>query len=156
MVAGSNQPRHGHLCTVRGNTFFGNHQAIPGGGAAVRFSSTASAILENNIIAACTGSAAIYKAGDNTVTSACNVFWQNEYGNAGGSYVLGPTDLTVDPMFCDPVTLNFTLMEGSPCLPKNSQGCGLIGVYGQGCGPVSVDSQSWSEIKSAYRGGERP
>jgi hypothetical protein len=144
------------LCTVRGNTFFGNHQTVPGGGAAIDFGLNPTAILENNIIAGCTGSAAIYKAGTNTVTSGCNVFWQNDHGNAGGVYVLGPTDRTIDPMFCDPVTLDFTLMEGSPCLPENSLGCGQIGVYGHGCGPVSVDNQSWSEIKGAYRSATHP
>jgi hypothetical protein len=144
-------------CTVRGSTFFGNHQAVSGGGgAAVALSSGSSGILENNIVAGCTGSAAIYKGGTNTVTTGCNVFWQNDHGNTGGSYVLGPTDRDVNPIFCGPADENFTLGEASPCLPQDSLGCGLIGAFDQGCGVVSVDSQSWSEIKGAYRGPSRP
>ena len=145
-------------CTIRGNTFWGNREVYAPGGAAVAFLSVgaSASMLENNIIAGCTGSPAVFRSSNAAVTSACNVFWQNNHGNTGGSYVLGPTDRTVDPMFCDPVTQNFTLMEGSPCLPENSLGCGQIGLYGLGCGPVSVDAETWSEVKSAYREGGRP
>ena len=88
--------------------------------------------------------------------SSCNVFWANEAGNAGGTYVLDPTDRETNPLFCDPVGGDYTLQSSSPCLPENSQGCGQIGVFGEGCGVVSVEPQSWGKIKDAYRQGGRP
>jgi hypothetical protein len=142
----------GDWTTIRGCTFYGNNASV---GAAMTVY-VGRVHLQNNIIAACTGAPAISQESYTLVDSACNVFWQNDHGNGSGSYVLGPTDRTVDPKFCHPVAHDFTLHEGSPCLPENSLGCGLIGPYGMACGPVSVESQSWSEIKGAYRGGVRP
>jgi hypothetical protein len=54
-------------------------------------------------------------------------------------------------MFCDEEARDVTLSKGSPCLPTDPSGCGLIGALGQGCGPVSIESKSWGAIKGLYR-----
>ena len=63
------------------------------------------------------------------------------HGNAGGDWVgsieelLGQNgNISADPLFCDPGNGDFTLAEGSPCLPDFNPGCGLMGAHGIGCG----------------------
>jgi hypothetical protein len=76
------------------------------------------------------------------------VFWENPQGIG---YPLDPTDREIDPLFCDQEAGDFTLREGSPCLPEDPFGCGLVGALGQGCGAVSIESKSWGAIKGLYR-----
>jgi hypothetical protein len=88
--------------------------------------------------------------------SCCDV-----YDNAGGDWIdciadqLGSSgNISVDPFFCDPVLGDFSLRSDSPCLPGNhpdGADCGLIGAFGQGCGPISVESETWARIKERYR-----
>jgi hypothetical protein len=141
----------GGPCTIRDNTFYGNSQVTSStGGAAIRLF-FGSFTLENNIIAASIGTEAVSVGSQAVVaTSGCNVFWENAEGNGDG-YVLSPTDREVDPEFCDPEKLDFTLSSTSPCLPANSLGCGLIGALDEGCGMISVDQRSWGSIKGLYR-----
>ena len=134
--------------TVRGCTFWGNYAPTVSGGAAVALGGNGS-VLTNNIIAGSLGYGAVF-AYNITMQSTCNVFWQNA-GGQGTYYTPGPTDRVVDPLLCDVEAEDFHVMVGSPCLPPGSLGCGQIGLYGEGCGTVSVDAQSWGEIKSAYR-----
>jgi hypothetical protein len=71
-----------------------------------------------------------------------------------GSGSFGPGDVVADPLFCDPENGDFTLSSQSPCLPGNHPDgvdCGLIGAFGQGCGPVSIEKLSWGRIKGMYR-----
>jgi hypothetical protein len=87
------------------------------------------------------------------------------YGNAGGDWVgciagrLGVDgNFSADPLFCDAEGGDFTLSAESPCLPGNHPDgvdCGLIGAFGQGCGPVSVEQETWAGIKARYRVGDR-
>jgi hypothetical protein len=65
----------------------------------------------------------------------------------------------VDPLFCDPVPCtssptsngDYSLHEHSPALPDGNE-CGvLIGALGHGCGPVSVEPETWAGIKARYR-----
>jgi hypothetical protein len=86
-------------------------------------------------------------------TDGCNVFWDNPAGNFV-FYTPQPTDVVADPLFCDPSTGDFTVREGSPCLPGGVPTCGEIGAWGMGCGVVSVEPTSWGEIKSLYREGD--
>jgi hypothetical protein len=54
-------------------------------------------------------------------------------------------------MFCDLNSEYLEVMDKSPCLPENSEGCGQIGVYGRGCIGVSIESTSWGHIKALYK-----
>lgn len=80
----------------------------------------------------------------------CNVFWEID-GTIWNGDELGAGSVVADPEFCDPENGVFTVSGNSPCLPANSNGCGLIGVFGQGCGAVSVEPSSWTAIKAMYR-----
>jgi hypothetical protein len=104
------------------------------------------------VIAGCAGRGAV-SAYNANLQSSCNVFWQNA-GGLGIYYTPGPTDRIVDPLFCDVVGGDFRVMMGSPCIPPGSLDCGQIGAFGQGCGTVAVEPQTWGEIKAAYRGQE--
>jgi hypothetical protein len=87
----------------------------------------------------------------------------NIWGNHGGDWVGCVADqahidgnFSADPLFCDADLGDFTLSSASPCLPGNHPDgvdCGLIGAFGQGCGPVSVEPETWAGIKARYRGG---
>jgi hypothetical protein len=118
-------------------------------GSAIVFVNSPNSVLRNNIIAYSSGSPAIRVIGA-SVPSECNVFWENVDG-IGVNFVPGPTDRQVDPLFCDPDASDWTLREGSPCLPEDPFGCGLIGAFPQGCGVISVEGASWGEIKNRYR-----
>jgi hypothetical protein len=95
--------------------------------------------------------------GSSTVTLSC----ADLFGN-GGNWVGRIADqasingnFSADPLFCEAADPDFTLHSSSPCLPGNhpdGADCGLIGALGQGCGPVSVERESWAGIKSRYRG----
>ena len=83
--------------------------------------------------------------------TGCNLFWGNEDGDYFGDWVPAPTDIHADPLFCDPVILDFGLQAASPAAPPNSGGCGLIGAHDVSCGAVSVEPQSWARLKSLFR-----
>jgi hypothetical protein len=91
----------------------------------------------------------------------CTNVFGNEFGDwvdclAGFDGVNG--NFSADPFFCDPDNGDFTLSAQSPCLPGNHPDgvdCGLIGAFGQGCGPVSVEQETWAVIKARYRDGAR-
>ena len=58
-----------------------------------------------------------------------------------------------DPLFCDPVSNDFTLDCNSPCLPGNHPDgvdCGTIGAHGLGCGATAVEETTWGRIKTQY------
>jgi hypothetical protein len=140
--------------TIEECTFCGNSQQwTASGAAAVRLSvlpfGGGSFSLRNNIIAGSVGSAAI-ELFSGTLTSSCNVFWDNMAGDVVG-FTLASTDRVVDPQFCDVTLDDYTLHEASPCLPANSVGCGQIGAFGQGCGSVSLEPTTWAKIKVMYR-----
>jgi hypothetical protein len=96
------------------------------------------------LIAYSTSGEAIYCDGISGVTlQCCDVF-----GNAGGDWVgcvAGQDSIngnfSVDPLFCDLPSNDFTLKDNSPCLPGNhpyDEDCGLIGAWGQGCGEIVI------------------
>jgi hypothetical protein len=136
---------------VSHNTFYGN---VESGGkptaSALRISG--SCRIGHNIFSSNSGSPAVALVnGTNLVDEACNSFWSNPDGDVDG-FVPAPTDIFVDPLFCDAKNDNFTLSSSSPCLPSGNEDCGLIGALGQGCGSVSIDRTSWGRLKSMYRG----
>ena len=132
---------------VMGCTFWENSQVdFFNGGAAI---DGLVLRLERNIFARNFGSVAVwveYLEPD----GGCNDYWENPDGNVGESNPY-PTDIFVDPLFCDPENENWYLTKGSPCLPENSGECGLIGVFSVGCGTVNVERSSWGRIKELYR-----
>ncbi len=134
---------------IRGNVFHGNASQV--GYATLRDHAEASTVrtIANNIFMQNSGGPA-FRLTSSPPLAACNLFWSNPGGDYLG-YVPAPTDLFVDPLFCDPGALDFQLESGSPCLPENSGECGLIGAFGEGCGTVSVDRESWGKLKAAYR-----
>ncbi len=134
---------------IRGNVFYGNASQV--GYATLRDNAEASTVrtIANNIFMQNSGGPA-FRLTSSPPQAACNLFWSNPGGDYLG-YVPSPTDLFVDPLFCDPETFDFHLESGSPCLPENSGECGLIGAFGQGCGTVSVERESWGKLKAAYR-----
>jgi hypothetical protein len=136
---------------VSGCTFYDNTVLNPlfGGGAALFLALRGTA--SNNIFATTKGDKALSTDIGGTITTSCNIFWDNE---AGIGVTLSPTDRIADPLFCDPTNGDLSVREGSPCLPPYSNGCGQIGALGDGCGVVSVESKSWGEIKAAYRRAE--
>jgi hypothetical protein len=136
---------------VASNTFYGNSQAQPlAQGSAISIGSSFVS-LNNNIIAGSVGGSAVEHESSGETVSSCNVFWNNAGGNTSG-FAMGPTDRIVDPQFCDIESDDLYLMQDSPCLPEYSEGCGLIGAFGQGCGTVAVEETSWGAIKARYLG----
>ena len=137
---------------VEGCTFYGNSQELPweDGGAAVQVAS-GPALLSNNVFAVSGGAPTVGVDDDASVTTSCNVFWQNPEGHANG-FTLDPTDLIADPEFCGAPSNDFTVQSSSPCLPVNNPACtALIGAWPSGCGAVSVETKSWGRIKADYR-----
>jgi hypothetical protein len=80
---------------------------------------------------------------------SCNNVWGNQTDYPGEWRP--ETDLSEDPLFCDPDAGDYTLQECSPCV--NGYGCGQVGAFGVGCscGGVSTERTTWGAIKSMYR-----
>ena len=134
--------------TIEGNTILNSHQGGPSGGAAIN-ATAANGELRNNVITGSTGAIAVRVATGN-LTSECNVFWNNVEGDVVG-FTLDETDVVADPLFCDPTLGNYGVSEISPCLPENNPNCSdLIGVYGMGCGAISVEPMSWGRLKGMW------
>jgi hypothetical protein len=75
---------------------------------------------------------------------------------AGGAYIDVPGDsvfanISEDPLFCDPASLDYTLEDCSPCVGAAHDG-GDIGAFGVGCECIiAVEGVSWGRIKNLYR-----
>ncbi len=106
-----------------------------------------------NVFSGCEGAPAIRAREGDPPSGGCNVFWDNADGNFN-EYVPAPTDVEIDPRYCNAEGRDFTLRPDSPCLPGGIADCGQIGAFGEGCGVISVEKMSWSRIKSSFRSGE--
>jgi len=121
-------------------TFFAN--AAPHGGN-ISSDCSANTSISACIVAASTAGEGVYKDYYSVAAIECT----DIFGNAGGDWVGGIDDqyglngnICLDPMFCNPGAGDFTLSEGSPCLPEYNPDCGLIGAHPWGCShpsPVS-------------------
>lgn len=107
--------------------------------------------LDNCIVAFGVGSFAFESLGEPYQLDCCDV-----YGNEGGDYVEGAAgqlgvngNISEDPLFCDPASLDLTIAVDSPCAPDGD--CGLIGALPIGCGPTAADLTTWGRIKELYR-----
>ncbi len=120
-------------------TFFGNG-APYGGNISSDCSSNTS--ISGCIVAASVAGEGVYKDSSSEAVLDCT----DIFGNAGGDWVEAIADqygvngnICLDPLFCDAENGDFTLREGSPCLPEFNPDCGLIGALGQGCsGPSGI------------------
>jgi len=141
---------------VENNTFVDNSTTRHGGGILFNLSN---GTLDNNIFAANTANLSGGGVGclnQNDISGSCNIFWENDApvdDHVTACFVpIGENDNVVtDPLFCDAADDNYTIDAFSPASPDNPNGCGLVGAYGVGCGPVAVESKSWGVIKSLYR-----
>jgi hypothetical protein len=133
---------------VENNTFYACHGGRP---SSVLLGAGFSGTFARNVVARSTGEEALRSIEPLGQDSGCNVFWDNEGGDIYGDWNPGLPDIFADPEFCDPEAGGFTVHPTSPCLAKNSGGCGNIGAFGVGCGTVSIESRSWGRVKSLYR-----
>jgi hypothetical protein len=109
---------------LRGNTFVGNDMTV-----VVTEDGNPSLVIENNVLAQNTA-ATNFETG--TFAIACNVLWQNGVDWQGIDDQTGLNgNVVADPMFCDSEGHVYTVSVNSPCLPENSNGCGLIGASGR-------------------------
>jgi hypothetical protein len=132
--------------TVQNNTFVGCYSPVSG----ASFSAVDGRVtFTENIVAHSAGLVAVTGA-RTTVSGGCSDYWANEMGNYT-AWPLLPTDIFVDPLFCDLESLDLTLRENSPCADGNTPGCGQIGAFGVGCDPVAFAPLSWGRIKQLYR-----
>jgi len=104
----------------------------------------------------CLGCGPVHLRSGSKIDVRCSDVFGNDSGNWVGALdgLLGEGgNIEADPIFCDPDNGNYHLYSNSPCAPgnSNSDGCGLIGAYGVGCGPSSVEAKSWGRIKGMYR-----
>ena len=120
-------------------TFFVNEAEESGAGICCEVDGHA--YVENTIIAFSTLGDAVFCTSSSSATLTCC----DVYQNAGGDWVgyiadqLGQNgNICLDPLFCDAENGDFSLMEGSPCLPDFNADCGLIGAHGQGCAATPV------------------
>lgn len=131
---------------VRNCTFFECSAELEG---AVLTAVLADLDLSNNAVVGSQGGAAV-SGFDGSESGDCNLYWGNEGGNYA-NWNEGPRDVFLAPQFCDAPGLEFTLQGSSPAAPENAGDCSLIGAFGVGCEPVSVEPQTWSRTKALYR-----
>ena len=138
--------------TVENCTFYGNRSDFDAGHVQLGFNSPAR--FESCILAFSASGPAV--SGMNGVFTCCDIF-----GNPGGDWTpniatqLGVQgNFTADPLFCDELLGDLSLVSSSPCLPGNHPDgatCGLIGAFDQGCPTVPVEGVSWGGVKSLFR-----
>jgi predicted outer membrane repeat protein len=151
---------NGGSLSVRQSTLARNGASAESG--AIRHNGTSHRLtLRRVIIAHSAGGRAVVRvgAGPSPIIACTDIF-----GNVGGdwkglgAYEDNYDNFSADPLFCDPGFAAFALSADSPCLPgshPDGADCGLIGAFGQGCGPVSIEELSWGRIKGMYRDGGR-
>jgi hypothetical protein len=134
---------------IENNTFWGCH--APEFSSSVALDNQQPVLFRNNLIAASTGVPAVGRLGGSPQpASLCNDYWNNVEGDFN-DWVPGATDFYLDPLVCNPAQSDFRLMQNSPCGPESPIGCGLVGAWDVGCGPVSISPSTWGQIKGAYR-----
>lgn len=129
-------------CTLAGNA----------GTACLWVGTGATMILDRTIVAFEIDGAAVHCEDiEGPSLTCCDIF-----GNAGGDWTeciagqLGAGgNLSADPLFCDPLTSDWTLHADSPCGPTNPD-CGLIGAWPVGCGPSPAEPTSWGAVKARF------
>jgi hypothetical protein len=112
--------------TIQRNTVFANG----GSGIALTGQTIHRAVVENNIVSGSGGWGLTIGPGVG-VDIGCNDWFGNALGAVSG-VAAGPTDLNVDPLFCNVDSADVRLDSSSPLV--GAAGCGQIGALGVGCG----------------------
>jgi len=131
-------------CTFSDNgSYYGAQMFVEGGG-------YTPVTIDQSIFSFGVGGAAVECSGTPELTLTCS----DVYGNTGGDYVdclagLGSVygNLSVDPEFCRPESLNFHLSVGSPLI--DAPGCGQVGALGAGCGYSHGVPSEYATIQEA-------
>jgi hypothetical protein len=79
----------------------------------------------------------------------CNLFW-DVIEVIGSDCPDTGSVIQADPLFCDPLSEDFTVCADSPAI---SDSCGLVGAFGPGCPPcggVNTQPSTWGALKSLY------
>lgn len=124
-------------------TLDGNSAGTAGGGIHVAQCEDAPTLL-NSIVTNSSSGGGVALEDAVLTTTLCNV-----WGNTGGDYVNcapGPSDMSVDPLFCDPVDRDVTLRDDSPCLPENNPWSAHIGAHDAGGCGTSVTGSDVSDL----------
>lgn len=160
--AGNSSTDGGALCAmsiweshISNCTFWGNG-AAQGAAISIQDNPGFPMPITTTIVAANNEGEGLYWDGTGTIDLSNVDIW----GNTGGDWVGEIADqadvmnnIALDPLFCgvDENPLDFTLMDGSPCLAENNPDGVLIGAHGLGCpitqvgmgdGPVSAQAIS--------------
>ncbi|RKX37176.1 MAG: hypothetical protein DRP64_17605, partial [Verrucomicrobia bacterium] len=120
-------------CTISDNgTDSGSAIHITGGGRAR---------ISASIIAFSMGSGIFVEGYSSRPSLVCCDVFGNEGGNYEGSIgdqtgIQG--NISEDPLFCDPGSMEYTVGDGSPCLPHRNLCVALIGAHGAGCHTLTL------------------
>ena len=126
--------------SVTRSTFYSNQSPalsheIPAGTLVINTSPGVS--IERNIFDDDTHGAGVFYAGQSSSPRSCNVFWANGRGAVVPDELSGD-EIVADPLFCAPVSGDFTLSENSPASSLSGVCESLAGAFGVGCNPVPV------------------
>ena len=133
-------------CTPESAPRIVNNTLVTGSGSAAIELHGSSATISHNIIAQC--DAGIYCSGDSDPVISCNDIWEVPV-RYPGACPPAEGDFYEDPLFCDPVTSDYTLNCESPAV--HGYGCGLVGALPVGCGASAAHAESWGTIKVMFR-----
>ncbi len=119
--------------TITSCTFYANGAAIEGGALSCRSSSLS---LTRSILAFSTEGEGLAVSGTGTWSIGCCNLYANAHGDWIGS--LAPLrgqdgNISLPPLFCDPLGGDLRIGDASACAPEHSGGCGLIGAQEVGC-----------------------
>jgi hypothetical protein len=125
--------------TVDGCTFYGNMAPLGGG---IYCRNNSSPPISHTVIAGSYQGGAIGRLEtNNNPTLSCTNLWGNTGGNWSGFLAAQQSlrnNLSLDPLFCDPMDMNFTVYDNSSCLPAHNSCAARIGAFGSGCTLVDV------------------
>jgi hypothetical protein len=137
---------------VISNTIVANVGTLGGGG--IYITRNSHPVIARNIVAFnAPGSGIMRGDEESTLAVTCNDLWANTPANYTGwpDETGANGNIAGDPLFCDLPNRDFRLGEASPCAPAQSPpGCGLIGAFDVGCGPVAAEPASWGRIKARF------
>jgi hypothetical protein len=136
------------------NTFFQN--SATAAGAAVAFNDAVDVSFQHNIVVLNVGGSGLFGLDlRSTLNLRCNDAWHNSPSDWGGTLAQG-TNLSVNPMFCAPLSGVFTLCANS-LLVDPACGGGTMGAYGVACdsctGIDPVRPTTWGQLRRAYGAG---